>query len=825
MDYKVVVIGTGFGGSMTALTLADRTQGTNTKILMLERGTWWTTPVSTVQDKEVRTRMLLQEKNQPVQVWSSQNHFLGFLDIFTRCLRRVKATSLTSLLSARRNEDGLLDLTWFGERGWFGPKKNDGVMIARACGVGGGSLIYSNITIRPPNFVLDDPRWPLSWTPGERDYYYQWARDAISVGVVHALREREAAGHSPAAHPHRVSGEVVDYVRNASLTLKQIDPANPSAANVVTYAVTADLIGKSDENELRKGRRVWLTLDPSSPPGAPLILQITPQGPFRVNTGLSNILSRTARLDPHVEHFAGDAFNPRGVSRVAPATPAPAPPDNGVPQDPDHVLWLDRARVFQSAMRDLTSDFGAVDLAINDLASEPNPFQTNGKPKNYCERQGRCNIGCLPGARHTLNKQLMRAAVGTTNPKAPDPDFRDLEVRTLCEVDVIEALDGGGYRIQFDQQDVDNYREQEAGNAYRKIERRSVTAEIVIVAAGTVGSNEILLRSKARGTLPGLSPALGLGFSTNGDYIAFLEPTKDRVSLIRGPVTTSFGHFHTDASGTSPTGPGDAAAGDPTKFHTIEDQGIPPSLASVLGQGIPLIQSLSSGHYGPITLFLAISRFLLKQGVGFIVDLFRNHIRRGKVFESEEEIAANMMCVVAMGREASDATFRLGDVNNGETALRLSKPGNATFWSDPVYAEIEKSLERLAGKLRAPASTVGFTDPLLSDPLKTAKAKVIATSHPLGGCRMATTAQTGTVNELGQVFNVTLPGAGAIYPGLYVADGSIVPTALGVNPSLTISALALRVADGIHRTHFAPQAVSAQRDRPEDEPRTETAPA
>ena len=48
----------------------------------------------------------------------------------------------------------------------------------------------------------------------------------------------------------------------------------------------------------------------------------------------------------------------------------------------------------------------------------------------------------------------------------------------------------------------------------------------------------------------------------------------------------------------------------------------------------------------------------------------------------------------------------------------------------------------------------------------------------------------GTVNHLGQVFN----GAdGSIHPNLYVAKGSIIPTALGVNPYITISALADRI--------------------------------
>jgi hypothetical protein len=59
-------------------------------------------------------------------------------------------------------------------------------------------------------------------------------------------------------------------------------------------------------------------------------------------------------------------------------------------------------------------------------------------------------------------------------------------------------------------------------------------------------------------------------------------------------------------------------------------------------------------------------------------------------------------------------------------------------------------------------------------------------AHPLGGCRMAESADLGAVDDTGAVFG---------YEGLYCIDGSIVPTSLGVNPSLTISALSERCAE------------------------------
>ena len=74
------------------------------------------------------------------------------------------------------------------------------------------------------------------------------------------------------------------------------------------------------------------------------------------------------------------------------------------------------------------------------------------------------------------------------------------------------------------------------------------------------------------------------------------------------------------------------------------------------------------------------------------------------------------------------------------------------------------------------------------------------TAHPLGGCRMAASSADGVVNHRGEVFDAT-PGRDprGVQPGLYVADASIIPTALGNNPLLTITALAERVADLIVR--------------------------
>ena len=61
----------------------------------------------------------------------------------------------------------------------------------------------------------------------------------------------------------------------------------------------------------------------------------------------------------------------------------------------------------------------------------------------------------------------------------------------------------------------------------------------------------------------------------------------------------------------------------------------------------------------------------------------------------------------------------------------------------------------------------------------------LITPHPLGGCNLGVSAADGVVDHKGEVFG---------YKNLYVADGAIVPKAIGLNPSRTIGALAERIA-------------------------------
>jgi cholesterol oxidase len=102
--------------------------------------------------------------------------------------------------------------------------------------------------------------------------------------------------------------------------------------------------------------------------------------------------------------------------------------------------------------------------------------------------------------------------------------------------------------------------------------------------------------------------------------------------------------------------------------------------------------------------------------------------------------------------------------------IRWSKAGSAQLFAD---------LERTAKELAAAAEATPFYA-LDAGPLST-----FTTVHPLGGCPMADDPARGVVDDAGRVHGVS---------GLRVLDGSIVPAALGVNPSKTIAALAERGA-------------------------------
>jgi cholesterol oxidase len=139
---------------------------------------------------------------------------------------------------------------------------------------------------------------------------------------------------------------------------------------------------------------------------------------------------------------------------------------------------------------------------------------------------------------------------------------------------------------------------------------------------------------------------------------------------------------------------------------------------------------------------------------------------------SNTALSAGVLPLLAMGRDVPDGRMRLyrGRLHVDWTKRR----------SGPYFDRVRETSKRIAHELGA-----RFVD----DPISYIGRLI--TVHPLGGCPMGRHEKEGVVCPYGEVFG---------YPGLYVADGSVMPGPVGANPSLTIAAVADRFAERLLET-------------------------
>ena len=271
----------------------------------------------------------------------------------------------------------------------------------------------------------------------------------------------------------------------------------------------------------------------------------------------------------------------------------------------------------------------------------------------------------------------------------------------------------------------------------------TVEASTVVLAAGTLGSSRLLLTNRRR--LQGLSPALGTRFSGNGDALAIaFDPRAPDVRGARhdyGPVMTSALDY------TEPRRLIVADGGLPSNFDVLLD----------VARGVDVIRGWR--------------RWLLRARDGLVRLGFSDqsvHPRELRV--PERRVDSDSLIFLLIGRDAADGQMRLTPLLR-RFDIRWSKAASRKLFAD---------LERTAAELAEAAQATPFYA-LDGGPLGK-----FTTVHPLGGCPMGDDPTRGVVDDGGRVHG---------YAGLHVLDGSIVPTALGVNPSKTIAALAERGVD------------------------------
>lgn len=137
------------------------------------------------------------------------------------------------------------------------------------------------------------------------------------------------------------------------------------------------------------------------------------------------------------------------------------------------------------------------------------------------------------------------------------------------------------------------------------------------------------------------------------------------------------------------------------------------------------------------------------------------------------ETAAHISTLFAIGRDTAGGL------------LRLKQGRLDVVWDYP--RDNVALIDRMLGAMHAVARAYGGRfSPLFTWTLF----RRIMTVHSLGGCRLSDNAENGVVSPEGEVHG---------YPGLFVADGSVIPTAIGFHPCMTISAVAERTAEAIVR--------------------------
>lgn len=307
---------------------------------------------------------------------------------------------------------------------------------------------------------------------------------------------------------------------------------------------------------------------------------------------------------------------------------------------------------------------------------------------------------------------------------------RGAVVEALRTVTDVRELRGGGFAVTT-----------RRSGAWIRHDQRTVTAREVVFAAGTWGTQQLLHRMKDSGSLPRVSSAIGRLTRTNSEALdgAVATAVPDTLELAQGvAITTSFHIDDRTHVENVRYGPGSNLMGALATVMVPGDRGLARRLGSVLSQ--VLRAPIRQARLGSL----------------------RRWSERG---------------IIALVMQTADNSLTLSLRRRFGRMVLTSAQGHGE--PNPSHLpQAHRAATAIAARMESesgiPAAARGSWPEVFGIPL---------TAHFLGGAVISESPDTGVIDAYHRVWG---------HPGLHVVDGAAVPANPGVNPSLTITALAER---------------------------------
>jgi len=336
-------------------------------------------------------------------------------------------------------------------------------------------------------------------------------------------------------------------------------------------------------------------------------------------------------------------------------------------------------------------------------------FGGAGPDRTGCTECGACMTGCRVGAKNTLVKNYLYLA-----------ERAGARIIPLTTVTGIEPS-ADGYTVAL----------RRTGKRWRT----TITAEHVVLAAGTWGTQNLLHRMRDTGILPELSPRLGELTRTNSE--AIIGAGRLRVDPDRD--------FSTGVAITS-------------SIHPDERTHIEPVRYGKGSNAMGLLQTVATDGASPVPRWRQAVRFML-----------RHPVRTAALLSTYRWSERTVILLVMQSLDNSITTY----TRRGRFGRRkyTSKQGHGE--PNPAFIPAGHTANQLTAK-HIDGVAGGTWGELANIPL---------TAHFIGGCAIGLDAESGVIDPYHRVHG---------YPGMSVVDGSAVSANLGVNPSLTITAQAER---------------------------------